>query len=350
MVTNNKLSYYEVLEVSFDCDEQKIKAAFRRLARKYHPDVNPSKDAIEKFKRITEAYETLSDKIRREKYDALNNFISKNNQTNRTHAQNAYKEQKTTSKKTSTPYRQTYKESKESKNSFNDIFNDILEGLKKTKTPPKKPEAVNGTDINTSITITQKESLEGTSRTVNILHTQLCPKCNGRRFINGSFCQLCNGKGETSVQKKINVKIPAYVKEGSKIRIANEGNQGLHGGTNGDLYLTITIEKSSQFTYEYNNAFTTIPVTPFEAALGASIEIPTPNGTVSMKIPACTSSGQKFRLNEQGLKSDNGKVIGDLVVTVKIDLPKTLTEEEKLLYEQIKLASKHNVRENLAHE
>jgi len=333
----NKTSYYDILDVTFDADELLIKTAYRKLARQYHPDLNPDDElAIQKFKKITEAYETLSNKEKRAKYDSVNNFISKNNSTNYSYAKKTYTKQAESKKKP--PYNTT----KEAKGSFGEVFNDILGNIKNNnQNKSSRPKIINGTDINTNISITQKEAFEGTCRTVNILHTSICPKCNGRRFINGSKCPLCSGKGETSVQKKLTVKIPAFVKEGSKIRIANEGNQGLNGGANGDLYLTISIEKDSQFSYEGSNICTTVPITPFEAALGAAIDVSTPDGSVSMKIPPCTSSGQKFRLAEQGLKDSETNTTGDLVVTVKIALPKELTAEEKELYEKLKLVSKH---------
>ncbi len=336
-------SFYKILEIDVDADTQKIKSAYRRLARKFHPDVNPDNPiAIEKFKKITEAYETLSDQMKRTRYDLNNGFTSsKNTQTRRTQANKAYSEQKTAQSQESSTYRHTYRTAE--KNAFNEIFNDILTGIKKSAKKQKKQinPAVNGSDITMSLIVTTLEAFEGTTRTVNILHTEICPKCKGRKFINEMKCPLCQAKGITTVQKKINIKIPAMIKNGSKIRIANEGNQGQNGGLNGDLYLKVEIEENSKFTFKNNAVFSEIEITPFEAALGATIEVETPNNKkVAMKIPPCTSSGQKFKLSGQGLKTS--KNAGDLIITVQIKFPKTLTPEEKELYEKIKNITNKN--------
>jgi len=201
-----------------------------------------------------------------------------------------------------------------------------------------------GRDITTDVKITMSEAKAGTTRTINILHTEVCPNCDGRTFVNGGKCPICKGLGEQSIHKKLNVKIPANVKHGSKIRIANEGNKGYNGGKNGDLYLNVKIENNSKFKYEGQNALCTIPIAPFEAILGASIEIPTPNGNVSMKILPNTHSGQKFRLAGQGLTYE-GKT-GDMIVTVNIDTPKSPSKEEIKLYEKLRDITKTDIREN----
>ena len=194
------------------------------------------------------------------------------------------------------------------------------------------------------------EAISGTHRTVNVLHSERCPKCEGRRFINGSKCPLCKGSGEVSTHKKLNIKIPAGVKKGAKIRIANEGNKGYNGGKSGDLYLFIDIEESKFFKYEGTNVLCEIPITPFEAVLGANIEVPTLCGNVSMKIPPNTSTGQKFRLSEQGVEDSKTKKKGDQIVTIKIEVPKETTPEENRLYEQLKIISNHKIRENLLND
>lgn len=336
MTIKKEINYYEILEVSEDADISTIKAAYRRLVRKYHPDLNPGdRTSCEKFKRITEAYETLSDNFRKEVYDKLNHFGEAKNSSFESESAKTYSEPK------SSPYRKTYKTPNEPKSTFGDIFSDILDSfISQPKKDSAKRNQTKGTDIFMEIVLTKKEALEGTLRTINIIHTTICHNCFGRKFINGSKCSLCQGKGETSVQKKLNVKIPPYVHDGSKIRIANEGNQGKNGGANGDLYLTVMIERSEKFTCEGNNVFVDLELTPHDAALGTSIEVPTPNGAVMMKIPKCTSSGQKFRLAGQGL---NGE--GDLVVSVKICFPKELSEEEETLYAKLRELAKTGLKD-----
>lgn len=348
---------YAILEVSPDSDETKIKAAYRKQARKWHPDVNDnSQESIIRFKEITEAYEVLTDAQKRSQYDILKG-IHRHRETvysTQTQAKKAYEKSKNTKTEQSTVNREN---KDENKGSFSQVFESFLDGIftsgaePKSSTPKtKKPKPENGRDINLNVNIKMSEAITGTHRTVNVLHSERCPKCEGRRFINGAKCPLCKGTGEVSLHKKLNVKIPAGIKKGAKIRVANEGNKGYNGGKNGDLYLFINIEENKFFKYEGNNVVCEIPITPFEAVLGANIDVPTLCGSVSMKIPANTSTGQKFRLSGQGLEDNKTKKKGDQIVTVKIEVPKELSNEEIKLYEKLKNLSKSKIRENLLND
>ena len=350
---------YAILGVEPDADEAQIKSAYRKQARKWHPDINDnSPESILHFKEITEAYEVLTDEHKKSQYDILKGFNFKSSSyTSQTQAKKAYSE--TSSTWTQTEYKAKNKDTNnhQDKSTFSQVFENILDGLFTGESAPKKPKEEkkklkpeNGRDINLNVTIKISEAISGTNRTVNVLHSERCPKCEGRRFINGAKCPLCKGSGEVSIHKKLNVKIPAGVKKGAKIRIANEGNKGYNGGKSGDLYLFINIEESSFFKYEGNNVLCEIPITPFEAVLGANIEVPTLAGNVSMKIPPYTSTGQKFRLSQQGTSNGKNNKKGDQIVTVKIVVPKEMTAKELELYEQLKLISKHNVRENLLND
>lgn len=335
MVLSSEKNLYEILEISNTASDSAIKTSYRRLARKYHPDLNGGDEfCINKFKEITEAYEILSDPEKKKNYDILRGFYYEKSRTKYTEASKAYKE--------------TTKDE-----NISNIFNDILEGFKKTtssaskeffKTKRHRPER--GSDVNTEITITLSEAIKGTTKTVNILHTEACSNCEGRTFVNGTKCSLCKGLGEHSTHKKLSVKIPPNVKQGSRIRIANEGNKGYNGGRNGDLYLKIKIENKpdSLFKYEGLNVYCTVPITPFEAVLGASIEIQAPKGKVTMKILPNTSSGQKLRLSGQGLEQ-NGKK-GDMIVTVNIEVPQKSSPEEIELYKKLKDITKKDIRDN----
>lgn len=357
---------YAILGVAPESDEAKIKSAYRKQARIWHPDVNDnSPESIVRFKEITEAYEVLTDSQRRSQYDILKGFnIRTETKYTRTQARKAYTETASTQTKEETASQtevKTEKTKKKDNGSFSSVFENIMDGLftggnsaKKAQTRTntenkKKAKPEHGRDINLNVIIKMSEAISGTHRTVNVLHSEKCPKCEGRRFINGAKCPLCKGSGEISIHKKLNVKIPAGVKKGAKIRIADEGNKGYNGGKNGDLYLFIDIEESSFFRYEGSNVLCDIPITPFEAVLGANIDVPTLCGNVSMKIPPYTSTGQKFRLSGQGI-ADKNKKKGDQIVTVKIVVPKEMNAKEVELYKQLKTLSNHKIRENLLND
>lgn len=326
------MNYYEILGVTPDSTLAEIKAAYRRLARKFHPDVNPQGTKI--FKNISKAYDTLSDDKKRAQYDTINGFFKSS-------AKEENNNQKGVSQNP-----QPNKQKKKEKN-ITKIINDIFVMSKKSskKTDPKPKD---GEDINTDVTISLKEAVHGSTRTINVVHTQRCPRCNGRKFINGAKCSVCSGSGEYSQHKRINVKIPANVKNGAKLRIKGEGGQGEFGGQNGDLYLHIHVEGTSKIQYEDLNILYNVPITPYEAVLGGEIIIPIFDGNVKLKLPPKTSSGQKFRVAGQGLKR-NGK-IGDMIVTVTIEISKRLSDDEVKLYEKLKKMSGTDIRENLLNE
>ncbi len=336
---------YKILNINFDASFDDIKLAYRKLVRIYHPDVAGKTADVLKFKEIQEAYEVLSNEEERKKYDILHGFykekIRKEYQQTTADRKNKYEE-----------YIRQAKQRTNTSESFSQSINEALEGLfhsKKTASSAKKEPkiAINGEDIKLDLTISCFEAINGTNRKVNILHTEPCPNCGGRKFINGSKCPLCKGEGILSLQKKINVKIPKGVSQGSKVRIKKEGNKGINGGKDGDLYLIINIEKNPYFETEGLNILCNLPITPFEAVLGAEIKIPLPTGNVNIKIPPMTSSGQKLKLSGLGLDNKSKTKKGDLIITVLIKLPETITEKEKELYNKLKELSANNIRKDI---
>ncbi len=330
-------NYYSILGVTPDSTDAEIKSAYRRLARKFHPDVNPNGSEI--FKDILQAYETLSDPKKKLQYDTINGFFK----TSKTQ-----EKQHTSSKQAQTEYKKQSSSEPKSKAEFSKKINDIFEEFSKPKTKKQKLSPKNGEDIYEEISIPLKDSVNGTERIINVMHSTQCPRCKGRKFINGTKCPLCNGTGEENQHRKITVKIPKNVKNGTKLRLTGEGNYGTNGGKNGDLYIKIKIEPNSRMNFDGNNVIYNVPITPFEAVLGGSISVPAFEGSLSLKIPSKTHSGQKFRLAGQGLKQ-NGKV-GDLIVVVHIEIPCSLSDDEIRLYEKLKKMSSQNIRENLLNE
>lgn len=359
MVLSSEKNLYEILEISSTASAAMIKSAYRKLARKYHPDLNGGDEyCVRKFKEITEAYEILSNSEKKKNYDTLRGFYHENSRIKFNEANRTYKEaQKHDNEK---QHEESQQQKHRENERFSNVLNDILEGFKKTTSQSRKQDQKNqdfkhqefkgkqarpekGNDIYTDVSISMTESIEGTTRTINILHEEICPNCEGRTFLNGAKCPICGGTGEQSTHKKITVKIPAHIKHGSKIRIANEGNRGYNGGKNGDLYLNIKIESNANCQFDGLNIHCSVPITPFEAVLGATIDFQTVKGKVSMKVTPNTNSGQKFRLAGQGLK-ENGKT-GDMIITVNIEIPQSPSAEELRLYKELKNITKRNIRE-----
>ena len=350
-MTNMTKNYYQILGVAEACTAQELKSAYRKLARKWHPDVaGNSEDVVKKFKEINEAYEVLSDKVKRAEYDTVNRFY------------NYSSEKKETEKKnenfTKPDFKNSNKEktNSEPKSNFNFNWEDFVSKYKeytqkyeqtKTKetTEQKKAKYGNtkrGKDINTDVEITIAEAVNGTAKVINMLNTHICPVCNGRKFINTSLCPHCKGKGEITDFKKFTIKIPAGIKDKSKIRLAGEGEPGINGGQNGDLYITVHIKSPLDYKTDGNNIIKTITLAPYEAVLGGKINVNTPDGNITVKISPNTQNGQKIRLSGCGLNVNNK--IGDMILVVEIQIPKNLSSQEVELYKKLKEISSQNVR------
>lgn len=352
MVFNSVKNYYEILEVSTNADTTEIKSAYRKLARKYHPDVNKSPEAIEMFKEITAVYETLCNDEERKKYDILNGIFKeeKNKEYSEKEEVKETIKQEAPKQTVKNETKQTEEKPKKKPQKQNSIFKTIKywsAKFKKTQKEKNNKKPQKGANISTEVVITPDEVMTGSKRIINIRTTKTCPQCFGHRFANGDKCTKCNGKGVVTETKKITLTIQKGIKDGAKLRLKGEGATGKNGGPNGDVYVQIRIETKTQVHFDKLNIYYNVPITPFEAALGEEISIPAFDGTIKLKLPKNTCSGQKFRIAKQGLKK-NGKV-GDLIVTVSIEFSHNLSDDEIKLYEQLKNLSLDDVRKNFGY-
>lgn len=319
--------YYKVLGVAKEASTDEIKKAFRKLARKYHPDVNPGdKKAEEKFKEINEAYEVLSDADKRKKYDTLG-----------PNWQDQFGPQFNRSRTYSRAYR-TSPMDFDAGSGFSDFF-EALFGRSSTGGMGRTQEGFRkrvGDNIEQPVEVTLQEAYMGATRTFNIQSTEVCSACRGTGEVGGRPCATCGGQGMLTNTKRIQVKIPAGVDNGSKIRVAGEGQPGIGGGPRGDLYLVISVKADPQYERKGEDLYTDIEVDLLAAMLGGEVPVPLPDGRkLALTIPPETQNGRLFRLSGKGMPRLRGTGNGTLFARVKVVLPMHLTSEEKGLFEQL---------------
>ncbi len=352
--------YYQVLGVNKDASQDDIKKAYRKLARKYHPDLNPKdKAAEEKFKEINEAYAVLSDQEKRAQYD-----------------------------RSGTTFEQFagaggFKgfDSRGGGFDFSDIFGDIFGGRQGAE-----PFYSRGEDLLMGVELTLEEAFKGVTRPITVTRaitcdkcggsgaesSQTCPKCKGTgqtQISRGFFkmaqacpecggtgrkitvaCKKCGGRGATLHTETVKVKIPAGVDNGSIVKLRGMGNSGEGRGPAGDLLLEISIKHHPVFTRKNNDIYMYLPVTFGEAALGAKIEVPTIDGTAIMTLPPGTQGGQKFKLSGKGFYNPNTKSRGNEYVDIKIVVPKDIPEKAKEAIRQIESLYRKDPRKGMVNE
>lgn len=317
--------YYKILGVKRDASEQEIKQAYRRLARQYHPDVNPGdKTAEAKFKEINEAHEVLSDKDKRQKYDQFGD-------------QWQYADQFTKAGGQRGPY---YDFSQGGAQTFHfeqgdldSIFGDLFQGFGPRTSRRTRPRR--GRDIEHPVEVTLEEAYHGTKRVLSLEGEEPCSSCSGIGRIQNVPCSTCRGSGITARLRQLEVKIPPGVKDGSRVRIAGKGEPGYTGGTSGDLYLVISVKTHHLFERKGDDLYVEVSVPLTIAVLGGEVQVPSLKGQLALKIPPETQNGRAFRLTGQGMPHLGNSSHGDLLARVKIVLPTGLTAEEKKLFEQL---------------
>ena len=356
-----KRDYYEVLGIGKNATDAEIKSAYRKLAKKYHPDLNPGdKTAEEKFKEVNEANDVLSDPEKRKRYDQ---FGFAGVDPNYGAGQGGYG------------------------GGFGggfggaggvdlgDIFGDLFGGGfggfgGSSRANPNAPRK--GHDIQASVILTFEEAAHGCTKKVTLNRQQTCPDCNGSGCEPGSSpetctqcngrgyvvtqqrtpfgvmqsqqpcphcggrgtiiknpCKTCRGTGKTSARKTLEVKIPAGIDDDQNIALRGQGDAGTNGGPAGDVIVHVTVKTDNVFERDGYDVYVRVPITYSQAVLGAEIEVPTVDGTVAQKIPEGTQSGTKFRLRGQGIQYLNGRGRGDQYVIVDVEIPKKLNRTQR---------------------
>src|SRR5215510_4443940 len=380
-----KQDYYEVLGIKRDAKPEEIKKAYRRLARKYHPDVNPGdKAAEERFKLTSEAHDVLSDPKKRSVYDRFGQY-SENL------ADAASRGAGPSSGRPSPGFDfsgfdwgggSTGTSGSTGGSSFRDIFADLFGSSAGKEKEPPRPQPQRGADIEMPLALSFEEAIRGLTTNITVNRSEQCSRCNGAGDTGGpvvvcptckgsgqvqraggrlrftqecpdcggtgrrrSPCSLCKGKGTLPKTETVKVRIPAGVETGSRVKIPGKGEGGRLGAPAGDLYIITNVGQHKYFTRKGDNIYVTVPISVPEAALGAKIEVPTVEGKSQLRIPPGTQSGQKFRLRDRGAPSlRNPGARGDQFVEVQVTLPKVISEETKELLRQYSKMNAENPR------
>jgi DnaJ-class molecular chaperone with C-terminal Zn finger domain len=318
--------YYQILGVGRTATEKEIKQAYRRLARKHHPDLNPGdKSAEAKFKEINAAYEVLSDPEKRRKYDQFGDQWQYAGQFDQS-------EGRENVRWNSSSGGTTFKYGNLS--DFSDIFSDLFSDLGTDSRVKYRPR--HGQDIEYPIEVSLDEAYYGSTRIIQLQTEEPCVSCGGTGRIGNRTCTICNGAGGKVTSKRLEVKIPAGVKDGSRIRVAGEGKSGRAGGNKGDLYLLVKVLPHQLFNRKGDDLYAEVSVPLITTILGGEAKLPTLNGNLILKIPPETQNGRIFRLAGKGMPHLGNTKHGDLFAKVKVVLPTNLTDEEKKLFEQLR--------------
>jgi molecular chaperone DnaJ len=359
---------YDTLGVKKGATADEIKKAYRKLAAKYHPDKNPGDVAAEeKFKEVQNAYDTLSDAEKRKQYDAFGS---------------------TNGRRTPGSDPRDFGGGNFTINDLGDLgdlFGGIFNRGQSART--RRPQPERGPDIEVAVNVSFEDSLRGLETKIPVDVTTacrecggtgaepgttpvICPECNGRGVVsesqglfalsqpcprcrgNGTViekpCKKCKGSGRERRTRRYTVKIPAGVKDGTRIRLKGKGELGEGGGPAGDLYVVTRVEPSKRFERRGADLVIEVPVTYTEAALGATVEVPTPSGgRVSLKVPAGTQDGRQLRIRSHGAPKLDGSGKGDLIARLRVSVPKKLSKKEREALEELQKLSKDDPREAL---
>ena len=348
----NKRDYYEVLGVDKNASEAEIKSAFRKLAKKYHPDVSKEPDAAEKFKEAQEAYAVLSDESKRRQYDQYGHAAFDQMNGGAGYDFSGF--------------------------DFSDIFGDLFGGSGFDffgGGRGSSSRASKGRDKLVRVDLTFEEAAFGCKKTINLDVNDSCPSCDGKgghgesscsrcggsgvvtteqRTLFGAFmsrttcpdcngtgksyrekCSKCKGTGKVKINKDLEVKIPAGVDTGNQLRLSGKGEPGSNGGPNGDVYLEFNVLPHEIYTREGNDVYLELPITITDAVFGCKRDVPTIHGSVRLTIKDGACTGDKYRLKGKGIEDVHAYRTGDMYVVIKVVTPKKLTRDQKKLFDAL---------------
>ncbi|HEX6189382.1 MAG TPA: molecular chaperone DnaJ [Pyrinomonadaceae bacterium] len=379
-----KADYYKTLGVKRDAKPDEIKKAYRRLARKYHPDVNPGDKAAEdSFKQMSEAFDVLSDPKKRAVYDRFGQYSDNLADAAARGATPgaAYTRGAPPFDFSGFDFGSTASGAGGTGSSFRDIFADLFGGAKAEREPPR-PQPQRGADIEMPLSLSFEEAITGLTTNLTVNRSDQCSRCHGAGDTGGAVttcatckgagqvqraggrlrftqecpdcggtgkgrppCALCKGRGTLPKAETVKVRIPAGVDTGSRVRVPGKGAGGRLGAPPGDLFIITNVGRHQHFTRKGDNIYVTVPITVPEAALGAKIEVPTVLGKAQLRIPPGTQSGQKFRLRHRGAPSlRDPNAHGDQFIEVQLVLPKVISEETKELLRKYEKMNSENPR------
>ena len=367
--------YYELLGVNKNASIGDIKKAYRKLARKYHPDLNPGdKTAEQRFKEINEAHETLKDPEKKKQYDLYGSLGARGAPGPGASGRGGNFE--------------GFDFSSSGDSTFGDIFQTVFGnmGEPRPRSSRRGRSSERGEDLHYSMNLNFMDAANGIETTIQVSHKQpcaackgkgidaaskqstcptcggsgrvqkqsgfmkfgsICPNCGGSGVLPGAPCRACGGDGRVETTSRLRVRIPAGVDNDSKVRITGKGNAGLNGGPQGDLIITIRVSPHKVFRRSGHNLEMTLPLTYAEAALGTKIEIPTLDGSSLFKVPPGTASGQKLRLKGKGIVNPKTRENGDLIVEIRIVPPSTKDLKVRELLKEIEKVAPYDPRQEL---
>ncbi|NLZ28951.1 MAG: J domain-containing protein [Firmicutes bacterium] len=324
--------YYEILGIDRDASDKEIKSAYRQLARKWHPDMHPQgdKEKVEKkFKRINEAYEVLKDPEKRSRYDHLGSRWKDGQDFQPPPDMDGFHFY------TSQDFGgHDFGGHDFGGGGFSDFF-EMLFGRAAAGRSRGGQGKIQGENLESELKLTIEEAYRGTVKTIRLTGSRGCPECGGAAILGGRYCPRCGGTGVLPEDKTIDIRVPAGVRKGSRIRLKGQGGEGLGGGARGDLLLKIDILPHPLFQLKGNDVESELRLRPEQAVLGDRVPVQTLDGRVNVVVPAGSRYGKKLRLRGKGFP-DKQKKRGNHYVRLVIDLPHNLTDEEKKLYRQLR--------------